>query len=62
MLEGVEETAFHLRASKWYEAHGFHSDADHHTMTAKEWTSASELLISTSEKMHKRREIGYAKG
>lgn len=57
MLEGVEETTFHLRASKWYEAHGFHSDAVHHALAAKEWDRASELLLNTSEKMIKRGEI-----
>ena len=62
MLEGVEETAFHLRASEWYEAYGFHSDAVHYALAAKEWDRASELLLSNSEKMLKRGEIGHAKG
>ncbi len=62
MLEGVEETAFHLRASEWYEVNGFHSDAVHHTLTAKELAWTSELLLSTSEKMLQRGEIGHAKG
>jgi LuxR family maltose regulon positive regulatory protein len=51
------ETHLHLRASIWYEAHGFQSDAVHHALAAKEWDRASELLLSTSDRMIKQGEI-----
>ncbi len=57
LREDLDETAFHLRASRWYETQGFYPDAVQHALVAREWNRARGLLLDVSEKMIKRGEI-----
>jgi LuxR family maltose regulon positive regulatory protein len=55
--KSTDEASLHQRASRWYETHGFRSEAVQHSLAAEEWSRASELLLSISGLMMKRGEI-----
>jgi LuxR family transcriptional regulator, maltose regulon positive regulatory protein len=42
-------TALHLKASLWYEDHGFSDDAIHHALAARDWESAMRLIYAQSQ-------------
>jgi len=50
-------TLLHRRASQWYEAHGFPSDAMHHALSGKDWEQATKLILDLDAAMLKRGEV-----
>lgn len=55
--KGISENSLHLRACEWYTAHGFLSDAVHHSLAASDWKQARELVLELSDGMLKSGEI-----
>jgi LuxR family maltose regulon positive regulatory protein len=49
--------SLHKRASQWYEAHGFPSEAVHHALRARDWERAATLIAEASDALMKRGEM-----
>jgi LuxR family maltose regulon positive regulatory protein len=47
----------HRRASRWYEAEGFHGDAVKHALAASDWGRAAALIRDTEDTMLRRGEV-----
>ena len=58
MVCGSKQVALlHARASQWYEANGFPTDAVHHALTGFNWDRAATLILNVSESMLKSGEV-----
>jgi LuxR family maltose regulon positive regulatory protein len=56
------QAALHLRASLWYEQHGFVAEAIEHALSAADWDRASTLLLRHTGEFLRRGEIGALSG
>ena len=60
--ETLSEYELHRRASQWFSAEGFASDAIHHALAASDWEQAAELISENSVVMLRRGELATLLG
>ncbi|MGD9030722.1 MAG: LuxR family transcriptional regulator, partial [Anaerolineae bacterium] len=53
----VPVSELHRRASRWYEAEGFQSDAVKHALAARDWERAAGLILGAEDRMLRRGEV-----
>jgi len=53
----VDESSLHQRASQWFEAEGYLSEATQHSLAAQDWMKAAQLIGLANERMLKQGEI-----
>ena len=53
----VDEPILHQRASQWFEAEGYFTDAIQHSLAAHDWAKAAQLIGQVNEMMFKQGEI-----
>jgi LuxR family maltose regulon positive regulatory protein len=52
-----EEILLHKKASQWFEAEGYFSEAIEHTVAAQDWIKATQLINQVSDRMFKQGQI-----
>ena len=50
-LSGLNEAELHIRASQWYEAQNYFSDAIEHSLLAQDWGSAARMIGAANAEM-----------
>lgn len=57
-----QSQALHLRAARWFEAHGYEQDAIKHALAAQAWVEAGRLIKQAADQALGRFELGVLSG